>query len=290
MSGEALIDGRSAARIDVRDRGLHYGDGLFETMAVVDGAVRRLAAHLARLWTGCERLGIAPPDPGLLQAEIAALAAGQQRAVLKLILTRGSGGRGYAPPEPGTPRRMLLREPWPGYAAGRCEDGVAVRLCHTVPGDQPRLAGIKHLNRLEQVLARREWSASAEDAPAEGLMFDGRGDVVGGTMSNVFIVREGRVLTPRLDRCGVAGTVRAALMQAAMRAGVPCQETTIARDALYAAQEIFLTNALIGIWPVRRLEDRVLAVGPVTRHMQTLLDAGANREADRDADGTPIRP
>ncbi len=276
MTGNTvLIDGQPQTSIDVRNRGLQYGDGLFETMAVVDGAVRRLQAHLARLRRGCECLGIALPESVLLETEIAALATGRAQAVLKLIVTRGDGGRGYAPPMHASPRRILWLDEWPRHPPHWAQQGVAVRFCRTVLGDQPQLAGIKHLNRLPQVLARSEWTPG-EGAAAEGLMLDTHGHVVGGTMSNVFVAKEGRMLTPRLDRCGVAGTMRGAVLEAAAQAGVSCEETTLTRAALLAADEIFLTNALIGIWPVQRVEDQPFTPGPLTRLMQSAT-RGPNR-------------
>jgi 4-amino-4-deoxychorismate lyase len=269
VSGIVLIDGKPRTQIDVRDRGLQYGDGLFETMAVLDGEVRRLDAHLARLQSGCERLGIVMPERTLLTAEIAAVTLNAQRAVLKLMVTRGFGGRGYRLPDQPAPTRILWLDAWPEYPAEWAHTGVNVRVCSTVLGVQPQLAGIKHLNRLEQILARREWQGS--DDVAEGLMMDTRGAVICGTMTNVFVVHSGNLLTPRLDRCGVAGTVRAAILQAAAELGIPGKEVAIDFDALREADEVFLTNALIGVWPVRRLGDHSYRVGPVTRQLQAVV-------------------
>lgn len=265
MSAPVLIDGRPETRIDVRDRGLQYGDGLFETIAVRDGRVRRLEAHLHRLERGCTSLAFTCPPLEVIAAELRQLADGQARAVLKLIVTRGSGSRGYRPPAVPTPVRILWRDPWPEYPEAWQEQGVQVRFCRSVLGDNPALAGIKHLNRLEQVLARAEWS---NPEFAEGLMLDVRGAVVCGTMTNVFAVTGGVLRTPRLDRCGVLGTMRQTVIALARTMGMDVEETELRPDDVLGADELFLTNALIGIWPVRQLEQRGFEMGPVVRRLQ----------------------
>ncbi|MCC5869763.1 MAG: aminodeoxychorismate lyase [Gammaproteobacteria bacterium] len=269
-----LIDGRRSEHVAVEDRGLQYGDGLFETMAVLDGRIRHLPLHLARLAEGCQRLGLPRRVLTPLRDELAALAASQHNAaVIKLIITRGEGPRGYAPPARPQPRRMLGVFAWPSWPASHYTRGVAVRVCDTRLGSNPQLAGIKHLNRLEQVLARREWSGKRWQ---EGLMMNTHNHVVCGTMSNVFAVKASRLLTPSLATCGVAGVMRAAVRRQAAALGLSCEECELGLDALAAADELFLTNALIGIWPVRRLGDHQRAVGPVTRQLQQAMGlAGA---------------
>jgi len=264
------VDGVAGAPLDPGDRGLHYGDGLFETLAVADGRPRHLDRHLARLKDGLARLGI-PADPAPWTPELlsAAAQAPEGRGVLKLVVTRGSGGRGYAPPDAPVPRRFLFLHPWPtGVEAGR-RAGVAVRWCRTRLGEQPALAGLKHLNRLEQVLARSEWR---DPAIAEGLLCDGAGRVVEGTRSNLFLVRDGVLLTPRLDRCGVAGVMRGLLLETAAALGLEVRVTDLRPDDVEGADELFLSNSVIGLWPVRCLEGRTYpAPGPLTRRLQEAL-------------------
>lgn len=267
-----LIDGRRATRLPVTDRGLHYGDGLFETLAVVEGRVRLLPLHLARLAEGCRRLHLPPPPADLLAGELERLARRQARAVLKLIVSRGDGQRGYAPPQPTHTRRMLGRFAWPSWPRSHYTRGVAVRVCETRLGLNPALAGVKHLNRLEQVMARAEWRGGPWQ---EGIMLDSEARVVCGTMSNVFAVRQGRLETPALTRCGVAGVMRGLVRREAARLGLECIERDLDLDTLAGADELFLTNALIGLWPVRRLGARDMSRGPLTRALQgALADAG----------------
>ena len=252
-----LVNGQPSDVIPVIDRGFQYADGLFETIAVKDGEPLLFDRHLERLALGCAKLGIAPPAPGVLGSEALSLCRGAERAVLKLMLTRGSGGRGYRPDGAGPPTRVTAVLPWPDYAPACREQGVVLRLCRTRLGSNPDLAGLKHLARLEQVLARGEWS---DPSIQEGLMLDGQLRVIEGTMSNVFLVRGEHLVTPRLDACGVKGVMRAAVIACASRMGVACEERDVAVEELQSADGLFLTNSLIGLWPVRRLEGRDYAV------------------------------
>lgn len=252
-----LIDGVETGRLSIADRGLQYGDGLFETIAVRDGRPCLWTEHFERLARGSERLGIPCPAQDLLYRECRYLIRRESAAVLKLILTRGSGGRGYCAPLDPHPVRILTLHPWPNHPAAWSEQGVTATFCRTPLGENPSLAGLKHLNRLEQVLARSEWR---DPQIAEGLMQDSRGRVIGGTMSNLFLVDGRRLLTPRLDTCGIAGTVRALVLRIAGTFGIEVLEQNITRADLVGTDGLFLTNALIGVWPVRRLGAQVLGL------------------------------
>lgn len=250
--------------LPLTDRGLHYGDGLFETMAVVDGHVRLLERHLARLHHGADRLGLPLPDMGELRAMLEQAAREHAEGVLKLIVTRGSGGRGYLPPEEGEPSVILLR--YPPVDAESLQAPVVARLCELRLSRQPRLAGIKHLNRLEYVLARAEWR---DPAIGEGLLMDEQGWLVEGVVSNLFIVREGRLLTPALDQCGVAGVMRAQVIEHARCAGFEVEERLLGMHDLLGADEAFLTNSLTGIRPLVELRGhRDWPAGDVTTRLQ----------------------
>lgn len=268
---DALIDGERSAGLDVRDRGLHYGDGLFETMAVRDGTIPLWRDHMHRLADGCARLRLPPPDAALLETEADRLCAGLGRGVLKLVLTRGVGARGYRIDHAAVrATRLLLAYRAPVLAPGYWRSGVTVRLCDTRLGSNPALAGIKHLNRLEQVLARDEWS---DGEIFEGLMRDHEGNIVDGTMSNVFL-RTGTVLrTPAVTVCGVAGVMRARVMGLAARYGLRIEETRIDPDALAAADEIFLSNAVFGVLPVARCGDREFRPGATALRLARSLAA-----------------
>lgn len=266
-----LINGRPAVLLPVEDRGLAYGDGLFETLAVRAGRVRFLDRHLGRLEAGAGRLGFPVPDLPAIRSELLGLAAGQPRALLKLILTRGTGPRGYAPPAPAEPRRVIALYRSPVPAARPYRDGVRLRYCDTRIGHSPALAGMKTLNRLEQVLARAEWS---DATVAEGLMRDPDGHVVCGTMSNLFIVRAGVLCTPAVDRCGVAGVMRATVLAAAAVLALPVQEGCLRPEEVAEASEVFVTNSQIGLWPVAAIDGQGYVVpGPVTARLMAALAA-----------------
>jgi len=272
-----IVDGIATPGIPADDRGLHYGDGLFETLAVIDGRALHWDRHLARLARGAVRLGLSCPEAASWQADVAlALAATppQPRQVLKLVLTRGSGGRGYAPPPAAHPRRIVQLSPWPQWPGDPALAGARLVLCATPLGRNPRLAGLKHLNRLEQVLGAAEVAAAGAD---EGLMFDGRDDLVEGTRSNVFVHHRGAWLTPALDQAGIAGILRELVLELAPAAGIAVRETRIPRALLAAAEEIVVCNSLAGLWPVRELAatpPRRYTAWPATTRLIDVLRAG----------------
>lgn len=258
----AIYRGRERiAGVDAADRGLAYGDGVFETLRVHAGAPVWWDAHVARLQHGAARLGFAPPDAAWLRNEVDALLAGQGApAVLKLVLTRGAGGRGYRAPDPPTPTLVISRHPLPAPVPGP----LVVRWCQLRMALQPALAGIKHLNRLEQVLARAEWR---DEAIHEGLLLDAAGRVACATAANVFARIGGRWLTPKVDDCGVAGIARAWVL-----ANVPgAAEATLRPADVEGAEALFLCNAVRGILPVGRLGDNAWAPHPALAELQRQL-------------------
>jgi 4-amino-4-deoxychorismate lyase len=275
-----LVNGAAADVIAVADRGVQYGDGLFETIKITAGAPEFWDRHLARLAFGCGRLAIPAPDNGLLRREAMQLCEGAANGVLKIIVTRGQGGRGYRPPEPATPSRIVALYPAPDHPESWAREGVRLHLCEMRLADQPRLAGLKHLNRLEQILARSEWS---DADTAEGLMCDTSDAVIEGTMSNLFLVRNGALHTPDLTRCGVAGIMRAVILEIARNLGFEIEVRRIERSDLDQVDEVFVTNSVIGIWPVRAIKDRKLRPGSVTAE---LSEAVLRLIKDRAAAGT----
>lgn len=250
LKGNILVNGIESNSISIIDRSVQYGDGLFETIAIIEGQPVLWEQHIQRLMHGCERLDISAPDPSLLHKEALRLAVGKKKAVLKIIYTRGSGGRGYRKPESPQPARILSIASWPDYPEDLKKIGVVLRLCETRLGNNPTLAGLKHLNRLEQVLARSEWS---DPAINEGLMLDFHGHLIEGTMTNVFFVRNEVLCTPLLKSCGVAGVMRDRVLQQAEKQRLATLIDEFTPADLLQADEVFLTNSLIGIWPVRQI-------------------------------------
>jgi 4-amino-4-deoxychorismate lyase len=262
MIGRRLVNGVESSAISVDDRGLQYGDGLFETMSAQDGRVRHFERHMERLAEGGRRLGLPVPDAKLVAAECERALAGLGAGSVKLMLTRGPGPRSYRPPaEPSVTRIVVSSASKPRSDP---DDGIVVRLCETPLGLNPRLAGIKHLNRLEQVLACAEWN---DPAIAEGLMSAVDGRIVCATAANVFLVKEGRLLTPAIRDCGVAGVMRGVVLAAASELGIVAETVDVRIDDLGAADEVFLTNAITGVRPVGEILGvcRCAAPGEITR-------------------------
>jgi 4-amino-4-deoxychorismate lyase len=270
------VNGRVATVIDVRDRGLQYGDGLFETMRVQGGRVRLLDYHLDRLIAGCRRLVLPPPSRPQLRAEVLRAAAAHGNAIAKLIVTRGAGVRGYRAPTPCRPTRILIVDPQPPQANVTAGAPVRVRLCQTRIAVNPVFAGLKTLNRLESVVARNEWR---DPRISEGLLQDTDGHIVCGTMTNVFVGRNGRIVTPTLDRCGVAGVMRRWILETGEALGVSIAEGRVGIDDLRNADEVFLSNAVIGIWSVGAIVNPKILSRPGEFTAADMLRARWSRQA-----------
>lgn len=265
-----LVDGLVAEGLSPLDRGLAYGDGVFRTMRAESGRVRLWPAHYRKLEHDCARLAIACPAASVLGADIERILRAEPDCSMKIIVTRGRGGRGFALPARVKPTRVVASFPLPLPPAGSDEHGVRVRWCDIRLAEQPALAGVKHLNRLENVLARSEW---ADPAIAEGILRDGRGQVIEGTMSNVFLLARDRLATPALDRCGVAGVQRERLIALAQRVCRGCEIGPITPERLLAADQVYLVNSVIGIWWVRALEARTWRRNELTPILQAALQA-----------------
>jgi len=257
-----LVNGEFSEYVRADDRGLAYGDGVFETLAAERGQPRLWQAHMDRLARGCERLGLALPTQELLWNEARNVALGQARCVVKILLSRGGGGRGYAPPKDAESLRVVSAHPWPEGIETDRERGVHATVCATRLALQPALRGIKHLNRLEQVLAAREL---AEQPGKHGIMRNTEGYVIGAVSANLFAVQGGALLTPRMDRCGVHGVLRGLLLRDHAQR---CERRRITLDLLSEAEEVFLCSAIRGIVPLRSIDELAWPVGPVTRELQ----------------------
>ena len=264
-----LVNGKSVAdtahAISAEERGLQYGDGIFETMLLRDGQVRYFADHYARLQLGCERLSITPPAIDIIKSDIAQIVRVANAGVLKLTLTRGAGGRGYRSAPSLQPTRMLGLHPLPTVEN---TSGIAVRWCDTRLARNAQLAGIKHLNRIEQVLAQNEW----HDAHfAEGLMLDTEGELICATAANVFFFSERTLVTPDLRFSGIRGVMRAQVLAMARLLKIDVEERSVWPQELAAASEVFVTNAIRGLRPVVRLDVQTWQVGPIAQQLSAAL-------------------
>ncbi len=264
------VDGTAATTVPADDRGLQYGDGLSETILLRGARPRFFAAHLARLARGCSRLGIDFTAWEALRAEVAHIASqAPPLAILKIIVTRGSGPRrGYAPHGTIEPRRVLMLFESPAMPAVAA--GVSLRVASLRLAENPALAGVKHLNRLENVLAASEPGHADH---FESLLLDARDQVVCGTMSNVFAVRGGSLITPRVDRCGVEGVLRSIVLREAPRLGVPAEQGSLTLDELLAADEVFITNVRIGVVRARSVGEHHFPMKNIVPRLAAHIEA-----------------
>ena len=276
-----FAQGQRITSIPLDDRGAQYGDGLFETIAIRGGAPRFWALHCERLMSGCARLGIASPEPNLIlqQLQLAITASGvdAEYALAKIVVSAGSGRRGYAREDalvPAVRIGMFAAQP---LGPKIYRDGIAVTLCGTRLAIQPQVAGIKLLNRIEQILARAEWN---EPSIFEGLMLDTDERLICGTMSNVFISHGNVISTPAITRCGVAGVMREHLLSVFDNEGVDCSIRDIGLQELASADELILCNSQFGVLPVRKIDERTVVADSVTRRIMRLAADHGVSECD----------
>ena len=268
---ECLVNGEISTFVHSANRGLNYGDGLFETLHVHQGRPRRWQAHMDRLGAGCEQLGLDMPPQAILLREVQTVSAGLSEAVVKIIITRAGQGRGYMPPETTDSTRIVSSHIYPDGVLEQAREGVRARICDLRLAIQPALGGIKHLNRLEQVIASVE---TRKAGVAEGILLDGEDHIISAISANIFLVAEHRLLTPRLDRCGVRGVLRGLILAGF---AARCEQRRLMVDILREVDEVFICNAVRGIVPVTSIDDYEFNIGPVTRELQTWFLDGVRK-------------
>jgi 4-amino-4-deoxychorismate lyase len=271
-----IINGELTDHINPGDRGLQYGDGLFETIAIKDGQLLLWSAHMKRLNEGCKALNLPVIDEEIWLADIRSLNLKDSRGVIKLILTRGQGGRGYQYINSPEVTRIVSNHNWPEYPDSYTSKGVKSFFCNTRVSINSTLSGIKHLNRLDNVLARNEWQSADI---AEGIMLNDNDHVIEGTMSNIFAVNDDIVYTPLLNNSGVKGVMRDAVINLSNSLNIEVQELDLSRELLLNMDEIFLTNSLIGIWPVMELDNYKYTPGKTTGLLMDKLDMTRNAQS-----------
>ena len=279
IDGEFVSSGARAEHL-LQDRGLAYGHGLFETMGLHQTQLPLLQQHLQRLVTDARKLGIDLSFESVetcVNAFITALRAeGVENAVVKVILTAGAGGRGYQTPVELQPHIVCISSPLADNLEYQRRNGIKLWCCqYQLPLNAP-LAGIKHLNRLDQILARNECDLAGYD---DGVMFATDGSLIETTSANIFIKTASGWVTPALDGAGVNGVMRTLLLQEifpAMELSV-CNRA-ITADELWGCNESFICNAIRGIVPVLSITDSCgqttlnLAIGVETKRLQSRLN------------------
>jgi 4-amino-4-deoxychorismate lyase len=252
-----LINGQISDELPARDRGLLFGDGLFETLGFQDGACPLWDRHMARLRRGAQVLGIALPDPALLRAECQALANQGRKRVIRITLTRGSGGRGYWPDETAAPTRIVQSRDWPASpAAGLKAIISSVRL-----GLQPILSGLKHCNRLEQILAAQECQAHGAD---EAVLLDQAGCVAEAISSNLLLRLRGEWIAPT-SPSAVAGVGLEWLLETSP---LDLRRRAIDVAELDRVDAMLVINSVAGIRPLAELDRRALRIDEDCHRLQ----------------------
>ncbi|MDZ7924378.1 MAG: aminodeoxychorismate lyase [Marinagarivorans sp.] len=249
------VNGILAAELPINDRGLAYGDGLFETLRWQPSGCPLWYLHRARLLSGCARLNL-PLDDTVLDAQYTQFLATVtqqnstlEHAIIKLIVTRGQGGRGYVPPH--TPSLNIIWQLLPAPAiAKEARQGVGLQVSAVRLAEQPLLAGLKHLNRLEYVLAAQQATEGLQP-----LLLDNAGHIIETLSHNIFAVEGKNLLTPRLYRAGVKGVLRDFTQTHAPKLGFVFCESDLLLPQLLQAPEVFIGNSVRGYWPVTSLVD-----------------------------------
>jgi 4-amino-4-deoxychorismate lyase len=242
----------------VFDRGFSYGDGVFRTMKIRNGLPVSWPFHYQKLVADCAAIGIVCPSAELLMADLQKLFERELFSedltqVAKIIITRGEGERGYAPPVITVPTRVLIKSGLPHYAECNYDKGVQLHVCDIKLAAQAKLAGIKHLNRLENVLARMEWR---EDTIFDGLLLDQSGNVIECTMSNVFARFGSELLTPDLSQCGVSGITRQRILGLGGVLGLNVGVKSLTLEQILQADEIIICNSLFGAFQVTQINNK----------------------------------
>jgi 4-amino-4-deoxychorismate lyase len=254
MNDATLINGSFNGEISALDRGFAYGDGIFRTVKVIQGLPEHWPIHYQKLVKDCSAIGIVCPSAEVIINDFEQLFSIEELvAVAKIIITRGEGERGYNPPAITNPTRVMIKSSMPSYPQTYFSEGIQLHLCETRIGHQPKLAGIKHLNRLENVLARMEWH---DPKITDGLMLDMAGNVIECTVANIFARYGDLLITPKLDQCGVAGITRKQILARAHTLNLKTAVEAIHLEKLLTADEVIICNSLFGAWQVRMLKDK----------------------------------
>ena len=272
-----LINGSFDHVISPFDRGFAYGDGVFRTMKMVDGLPENWPLHYQKLVADCAVINIVCPSAELLMSDLQQLFSPirlpeDQVAIAKIIITRGEGSRGYTPPAITAPMRVVTKSAMPQYPEIRFSEGVSLTVCETHLASQAKLAGIKHLNRLENVLARMEWTDThMTNGIADGIMLDSADHVIECTSANIFALFGDTLMTPSLHQCGVAGITRQRIIDLAYTLSLKAKIEVIDLPTLLSADEVIICNSLYGAWQVKGIQEKAIKTGVLAANIRAAL-------------------
>jgi 4-amino-4-deoxychorismate lyase len=262
MTSNCMINGIAADHLMISDRSIHYGDGLFETILCSDNKLYYWQQHYHRLRSSAEKLKITCPDERTFLQDIKELVSNNiagNSYVIKIILSRGFGERGYGYSSGISANRIVLLSELDASYSSMLSNTLLhgeLFICEQQVSINESLAGLKHLNRLENVMARNEWNDKTMKF-IDGLMLNADQRVIEGTMSNLFAIRDGKIFTPGLERSGIRGVMRDAVRELAANNGLSLSITGLSLDDLLGMDELFITNSLIGMKRVTKLGDRI---------------------------------
>jgi len=266
----SLVNGSFNGAISAMDRGLAYGDGVFRTLKVVQGLPEHWPMHYQRLVEDCSAIGIVCPGADLLMSDLNQLfTVDEPTAAAKIMITRGEGARGYKPLPIASPVRVVIKSNFPDYPDSHFTEGVRLHVCETRLAHQPKLAGIKHLNRLENVLARMEWNAPE---CVDGIMMDVDDHVIECTSANIFARFGDALVTPDLSQCGVAGVTRMQVLSRASTLNLKPTIRSMDLKELLTADEVVMTNSLYGAWQVRQVAEKTWGGQPLASEIRQAIN------------------
>lgn len=265
-----IVNGSFEQTVSPLDRGLAYGDGVFRTLVMRDGIPECWPQHYQKLVADCAMIKIVCPSAELLMSDLQQLFAPDETAIAKIIITRGEGERGYAPPAITSPMRVVIKSSIKTYPANYFTDGVNLHVCKTPMATQPMLAGVKHLNRLENVLARMEWT---DPDIVDGIMMDEQNHVIECTAANIFICFSDTLITPALNRCGIAGVTRQRVIDMAHLLGLSVKIEPITMPKLLSADEVIITNSTYGALQAKSILQTVWSPTSLAADIRRILTA-----------------
>jgi 4-amino-4-deoxychorismate lyase len=276
-----LINGSFDAAISPFDRGFAYGDGVFRTLVMREGVPESWPQHYQKLVADCAAINIVCPSAELLMSDLQQLfLPDDEVAVAKIIITRGEGNRGYTPPAITAPMRVVTKSVMPQYAEERFTEGVNLIVCETRLAAQPLLAGIKSLNRLENVLARMEWNEHTfnDIAIADGILLDNEDNVIECTAANIFARFGDMLITPSLTQCGIAGITRQRIIELAHTLSLKISVEKFNCEKLFSADEVIICSSLYGAFQVKTvqvktLQEKVIKTGALAANIRAALAA-----------------
>ena len=261
MNQVVLINGEELSEVSIFSRNFQFGDGLFETCIGRDGKILFWSKNFDRLNFGCEKLNINKISESIWLHDIkrALNLFTKKHFILKLILSRGNSLRGYGYKDDIEPTRVVIISE---MQKSKVNKVFSLEYSKSGYHSNPKLAGIKHCNRLEQILARSSLSSN------EAIMLDEKENVISVTQGNIYFIFENTLLTPKLDRCGVIGSRRSLILELARSIKLDAMESDISMDQIQKADEVFISNSVIGIQPISSIEGNKLSLNPLTEKIQ----------------------